>query len=219
MSKKYVLDTNVLLHDPQALLKFEDNDVVIPITVIEEIDAFKKDLNEIGRNARHVSRMLDELRSQGSLTSGVDLESGGTLKVDLFSAEYAKNLPPELHAERADNRILAVAVAQKDNFDGKVVFVTKDTNLRIKANALGLIAQDYQNDKVSIEELYSGTLELTVPSTEVDRFYGQGFVELPDQDFYPNQCVTLIDAGNPTRAGWITLSPNGSHLPAPRIVR
>ncbi|MCD6527744.1 MAG: PhoH family protein [Desulfuromonas sp.] len=198
MSKKYVLDTNVLLHDPQALLKFEDNDVIIPITVIEEIDTFKKDLNEIGRNARHVSRMLDELRSQGSLTAGVPLVSGGTLKVVLFTDDHARKLPPELRVERSDNRILAVAVSLNHNSDSKVIFVTKDTNLRIKANALGLVAQDYQNDKVSIEELYSGTLDLTLPSVEVDRFYGQGYLELPDQSFFPNQCMTLIDTANPS---------------------
>jgi PhoH-like ATPase len=196
MPKKYVLDTNVLLHDPQALLKFEDNDVVIPITVIEEIDTFKKDLNEIGRNARHVSRMLDNLRAQGSLTQGVELESGGKLTVILFTQDHVKLLPPELRIERGDNRILAVAVALQENSADKVIFVTKDTNLRIKANALGLVAQDYQNDKVSIDELYSGTLELHISTAEIDRFYGQGYLELPDHELKPNQCLTLIDETN-----------------------
>jgi len=93
MTKKFILDTNVLLHDPQAYLKFEDNEVYIPITVIEEIDTFKKDLNEIGRNARHVSRMLDKLRTKGSLTEGVALENGGTLTVVLIADGYVGNLP------------------------------------------------------------------------------------------------------------------------------
>ena len=81
MKKTYILDTNVLLHDPQSIFKFEDNDLVIPITVIEEIDGFKKDLSETGRNARHVSRILDALRQQKPLMEGVPLESGGTLRV------------------------------------------------------------------------------------------------------------------------------------------
>lgn len=196
MLKKFILDTNVLLHDPQAFLKFEDNDVIIPITVIEEIDSFKKDLNEIGRNARHVSRMLDALRSKGSLTAGVPLESGGTLTVILYTQVLAKDFPPELRMERGDNRILAVAVSLKQSCDCQVIFVTKDTNLRIKANAFGLIAQDYENDKVAIEELYSGTAERTVASTVIDRFYGQGFLEEPTTDLQPNQCLTLIDESN-----------------------
>ncbi|OQY18352.1 MAG: phosphate starvation-inducible protein PhoH [Desulfobacteraceae bacterium 4572_35.1] len=195
--KKFILDTNVLLHDPQAILRFEDNEVYIPITVIEEIDTFKKDLNEIGRNARYVSRVLDNLRSKGSLTEGVPLENGGRLIVTLYPQQHANKLPPELQMSRADNRILAVAVALNDCSDCQVIFVTKDTNLRIKANALGLTAQDYENDKVSIEELYSGTVERIVPATEVDRFYGQGFLDEPDTtELLPNQCITLIDETN-----------------------
>ncbi|MFO7830721.1 MAG: PhoH family protein [Desulfuromonadaceae bacterium] len=207
MTKKFILDTNVLLHDSQAMYKFDDNEVVIPITVIEEIDTFKKDLNEIGRNARHVSRQLDELREIGGLTQGVALENGGSLRVVLFSKNYADKLPPGLKSEREDNRILAIAVAEMENCDYPVVFVTKDTNLRIKADAMGLKAQDYESDKVSISELYSGTAEIVVPASEIDRFYGQGYLEFDnaaDKDgnkLYPNQCVTLIDAGNPSHTG------------------
>ncbi len=197
MTKKFILDTNVLLHDPQAYLKFSDNEVYIPITVIEEIDTFKKDLNEIGRNARYVSRMLDQLRAKGSLTDGVPLENGGKLIVVLFPRQYADKLPDALSFDRADNRILAVAVALNTNTDSKVVFVTKDTNLRIKANALGLIAQDYESDKVSIDELYSGTLDRLVTGSVVDQFYEQGYLEEADStSLLPNQCVMLIDETN-----------------------
>ncbi len=195
MAKIFVLDTNVLLHDPQAYLKFHDNEVCIPITVIEEIDTFKKDLNEIGRNARHVSRMLDAMRDKGCLTDGVQMDNGGTLRVLLYTRQMKENIPPALNIDRADNRILALAVAL-NNSDSKVVFVTKDTNLRIKANALGLTAEDYENDKVSIEELYSGLSELPLPSSDVDRFYGQGYLEAETLQLRPNQCVTLVDEGN-----------------------
>jgi len=199
MTKKFILDTNVLLHDPQAYLKFEDNEVYIPITVIEEIDTFKKDLNEIGRNARHVSRMLDKLRVKGSLTDGVTLENGGTLTVVLLSNHLESNLPTELEFSRADNKILSVAVGLSKKTDSKVIFVTKDTNLRIKANALGLVAQDYENDKVSIDELYTGTDERIVAATEVDRFYGQEYFDEDEATtLLPNQCITLVDEGKPT---------------------
>jgi PhoH-like ATPase len=197
MKKVYILDTNVFLHDPLAMLRFEDNDVVVPITVIEEIDTFKKEQSEIGRNARQLSRQLDSFRQQAHLTEGVSLESGGTLKVVLFTTEAYNMLPPELQTDKADNRILAVALQMKAECECPVVFVTKDTNLRIKADAVGLDAQDYESDKVSIEDLYSGTAEIEVDKNEVDRFYGQGYLDLA-ADLLPNQCVTLVEAGNPS---------------------
>jgi PhoH-like ATPase len=197
MKKTYVLDTNVLLHDPQALFKFEDNDLVIPITVIEEIDHFKKDLSETGRNARQISRILDGFRERAHLTSGVPLEKGGTLKVEIYTEEALKRLPPELRADQGDNRILAVALELKEGSECPVIFVTKDTNLRIKADALGLTAEDYESDKVSIEELYSGTAEVLVEKDEVDRFYGQGYLNL-ESEFYPNQFITLAETTNPS---------------------
>jgi len=197
MKKVFILDTNVLLHDPQAMLKFEDNDVVIPITVIEEIDTFKKDLSEIGRNARQVSRLLDSFRASAHLIDGVTLEGGGKLQVVLYTEPAMKRLPPELRSDRGDNRILAVAMQMKDDCQCPVIFVTKDTNLRIKADAVGLTAQDYESDKVAIEELYPGTAEVQVGREEVDRFYGQGYLDI-EGDFFPNQYVTLADAGNPS---------------------
>jgi PhoH-like ATPase len=197
MKKTYVLDTNVLLHDPEALYRFEDNDVIIPITVIEEIDRFKKELSETGRNARQFSRLMDALREKGKLVDGVELEHGGHLKVELYTHESLKGLPPELQTERGDNRILAVALDLKKACDWPVVFVTKDTNLRIKADAVGLTAEDYESDKVSIEDLYSGTADVMLSREEVDRFFGQGYLDLTDE-FLPNQCLTLIDAANPS---------------------
>ncbi|HXV21822.1 MAG TPA: PhoH family protein [Desulfuromonadales bacterium] len=197
MKKTYILDTNVLLHDPQAIFRFEDNDLVIPITVIEEIDRFKKDQSEIGRNARQISRLLDGFRKQAHLIDGVTLEKGGVLKVAIFTEEALKRLPPELRSDQGDNRILAVAMKMKEESPFPVVFVTKDTNLRIKADAVGLPAEDYESDKVSIDELYSGTAQLLVEKEEVDRFYGQGYLDSPEE-FLPNQYVTLVEAANPS---------------------
>lgn len=197
--KNFVLDTNVLLYDPQAIFKFEENNIIIPITVIEEVDRFKKDMNETGRNARQVSRYLDDMRKIGSLSSGITLETGGMLRVEMYEEKIMKRLPPELREERGDNRILAVAVKiLEENGGAPVVFVTKDTNLRIKADAIGLKAEDYESDKVDIEELYPGFTEIDVAADTVDRFHGQGWVELPGQTFFPNQCVTLRDEANPS---------------------
>jgi PhoH-like ATPase len=197
MKKTYILDTNVLLHDPQAIFRFDDNDLVIPITVIEEIDRFKKDQSEIGRNARQISRLLDGFRKQAHLIEGVTLEKGGVLKVAIFTEEALKRLPPELRSDQGDNRILAVALKMQEQSQFPVVFVTKDTNLRIKADAVGLPAEDYESDKVSIDELYSGTAQLMVEKEEVDRFYGQGYLESPEE-FLPNQFVTLVETINPS---------------------
>jgi PhoH-like ATPase len=198
--KHFILDTNVLLYDPHAVFKFEENEIIIPITVIEEIDRFKKDMNEIGRNARQISRILDDFRKKGSLATGIDLGSGGNLRVELYNTELSKLLPPELSEQRGDNRILAVAMDIKNrNGRAPVILVTKDTNLRIKADAIGLNAEDYESDKVQIEELYSGFFEVEVTPDIIDRFYGQGWVEAPGS-LYPNQFVTLKDKENPSHS-------------------
>ncbi len=196
--KHFILDTNVLLYDPHAVYRFEENEIIIPITVIEEIDRFKKDMNETGRNARLISRILDDFRKKGSLATGIGLESGGTLRVELYNTELAKLLPPELSEQRGDNRILAVAVDIKNkNGRAPVILVTKDTNLRIKADAIGLKAEDYESDKVHIEELYTGFAELEAGPDVIDRFYGQGWVDA-EWPLYPNQFVTVRDRENPS---------------------
>lgn len=198
--KTFVLDTNVLLHDPHALYRFEENAIVIPITVIEEIDKFKKDMNETGRNARQVSRLLDDLRSTGSLSKGVTLESGGTLRIEIYEQQAIKSLPAGL-TDSNDNRILAVAMDLKSRSAVEaVILVSKDTNLRIKADALGLVAEDYESDKVEIEELFKGTAELKVTAEQVDRFHGQGWLD-GISSLLPNQFVTLFDETNLNHTG------------------
>jgi len=198
MKKIFVLDTNVLLHDPRAIFSFEDNDVVIPIVVIEELDKFKKDVNEIGRNARQVSRILDEYRQKGKLSQGVKLDQGGCLRVEL-NHQSPERLPSELIATKADNRILATALNLKhDNLP--VILVTKDTNLRIKADALGMRAEDFESDTIEINELYPGEAELQVEPGAIDAFYSNG--ELPptaDPKPFPNQFMMLKNSANPSQ--------------------
>ncbi|MBE9157581.1 PhoH family protein [Nodosilinea sp. LEGE 06152] len=197
MKKVFVLDTNVLLHDPMAMFRFEDNDVVLPITIIEELDRFKKGTADTGRNARYVSRTLDELRQQGSLVQGVPLEQGGTLKVALCHRDTLRQLPAELEGDQGDNAILAVAMEYKHHHDMPVVLVSKDTNLRIKADAVGLVAEDYETDKVDIDDLYTGTLEVMTSAEAISQLFGDGHLRL-DVPLYPNQAITLVDEANPT---------------------
>ncbi len=196
MKKNYVLDTNVLLHDPDASLGFADNNVSIPITVIEEIDRFKKGLDEIGRNARMASRILDGLRQKGDLRDGVENEGGGILRVQ-FGGKGVDLLPSDLALAKEDNRILAVCLLLKENEDLPVVLVSKDTNLRIKANAIGVHAEDYEKGKVQLEEMYTGTSRVTLPAAAMDHFFKDGGVPV-DDELYDNQFVLLVDEESPT---------------------
>ena len=147
MKKTYVLDTNVVLHDPLAIYKFEENEVVIPIFVIEEVDQFKKELSELGRNARTIVRILDELRAQegASLQAGVVLrETGGVLRVSVPKVE-----PRRGGHGAMDNAILQAALDLRDaSPEQPVVFITMDSNLRIRADVLGLRAENYDVEAV-----------------------------------------------------------------------
>ncbi len=210
--KNFILDTNVLLHDPQSLFKFQDNNIIIPITVIEEVDRFKKDMNETGRNARMVSRILDAMREKGSLAGGVTMPGGGSLRVEMFTEKYFKNLPVDLRVDNGDNRIIAVAQDVRDRFpDTVTIFVTKDSNLRIKADAIGLIAEDYESDKVDIQDLYSGTRSIDVLPEAIDRFYGQGWLEAP-AGLSPNEFITIVDSSNPCHSAICRNDPANSRI-------
>ena len=173
MPKTYVLDTNVLLHNPSALFSFEENHVVIPLAVVEEIDNQKKRQDEIGRNARLVSQELDNLRSKGRLALGVRLASNGSLRIEV-NHQDRKNFPAALDAAKYDNRILAVVLNLKEQEKGPVILVTKDLNLRIKADVLGIAAEDFSNDKVDYLHLYTGVGETLVSSAELDDFFREG---------------------------------------------
>ncbi len=212
MIKHYVLDTNVLLHNPNALFLFQDNHVIIPITVIEEIDRFKKELSEIGRNARLTSRHLDTLRTRGNLMKGVALDNGGSLHVDV---EKQKDLSLNglLLEAKSDNRILLVALQeQKRHPEERTILVTKDTNLRIKADALGLEAQDFQNSKVNIDELYTGMVKLEVDGEMIDDLYEDEELTIEDHDLYANQFVHLVDQGDPNHTALARMDNNAQKL-------
>jgi len=197
MKKNYVLDTNVLLHDPHAIFKFEDNDVVLPIFVIEEIDHFKREGTERGRNARAVARLIDELRARnGSLAKGVPLEKGGTLRVALPTRSYG--LPIALDTTKADAAILQIAIDVRDAApETPTILVTMDTNLRVRADALGVPSENFENQRVQVDQLDLGMRELEVPAETIDAFYNKKEAPLPEGVLLnPNVCVQMRDAAD-----------------------
>lgn len=170
MEKIFVLDTNVVIHDPNAVYNFGKNKVVIPITVIEEIDSLKKGMDEKGRNARFISRLLDKLREQNSLSDGVKIKTGGTLVVSL-SHKVSADLNNDLITDKNDNLIIGTALhIQKENPKKIVTLVSKDANVRIKADTLGIIAENYEHEKVNFEELYTGILKYETDKEEIQEF-------------------------------------------------
>jgi PhoH-like ATPase len=208
--KNYILDTNVLLHDPNSLLNFADNYVHIPIEVIEEIDRFKRESTELGRNARTVSRMLDGFRGDGSLSEGVKLPNGGKLKIGFHKHDPAL----DSNGPSVDNRILSYAAGiQKSQPKNEAIMVSKDINLRIKADALGLKAEDYETDRVFITDLYTGMVESTVSAEKMASFRANGELELNSgKKYFPNEFCTLIDESNPKKAALTKVDATGTKL-------
>lgn len=200
MSKTYVLDTNVILHNPNAIFSFQDNHIVIPLAVIEEIDDQKKRQDEVGRNARLFSRLLDELRGRGPLSQGVALPNGGLIRVEV-NHTADNGLPREFDGHKYDNRILALAHALAKEGNGPVILVTKDLNLRIKADVIGVRAEDYFSDKVDYNELYRGFRTLYVEGEELNRFYREHGLQLSEEvTLYPREFVILKHSAHPSQS-------------------
>lgn len=178
LKKVYILDTNVLLQDPRSIFAFQENDVIIPAVVLEELDSKKRFVDEVGRNAREISRLLDKLREAGKLHTGVKLNNGGLLKVELNHRSILK-LQETFGEMTSDNRILAVAMNLQMEEQAKkekcpVILITKDVLLRVKADALGIDSQDFLSDKViENNKIYPGFFELSVDPTLIDRFFIQ----------------------------------------------
>ncbi len=214
--KTFVIDTNVLLYDPKSLDVFDEHELVIPITVIEEIDKFKKDLNETGRNARHVSRRLDELRRQGSLSRGVPMPNGGSIRVAMGSEEVV--LPQGFGPRTNDNVILSTVLAQcKARGQDNVVFVTRDTNMRIKADAMGVIAEDYEHAHISVDENYTGACDVTLPGARIGEVYSRGWIpftadEAVERGLHPNQFIVAHSEDNPSQTALLRYREGAGRL-------
>jgi len=189
--KTFVIDTNVLLHDPDAISKFKDNDVVIPFTVLEELDGMKRLSDELGKNARHVMRYIDGLKNRkaGDLHQGVKIENGITVRVYLETKNLDKKTFP-LPLDRSNNKILLAAFQIRETVE-KVVVVSKDFVLRVKAEAIGLEAEDYENLKASYENIYKGYRVIEVQKREIDNFFKDGFLTLEVTDLLPNEYCLL----------------------------
>jgi len=170
------LDTNVILYSPSAILSFGDNDVIIPEVVLEELDSFKKDKSDLGANARYASRLIDKLRKQGKLNEGIDLESGGRLRVEMN--HYDTKIPASWNSEKADNRILQVCKALKEQGED-VWLITKDIFQRIKADALDISVEDYYEKFVpEYDNQYTGRLEVFVSPEKLQEFYSNRSLEI-----------------------------------------
>jgi len=201
MVKNYVLDTNVLLHDPNSLFAFEDNNVIIPLPVLEELDGFKRKPGQLGANCREVVRNLDRLREKGELLEGIELEKGGKLKVLVYHKNNFE-IPPFLRRELKDNWILLYALRlSKEAEKGlETILVTKDINFRLKAEAIGINSQDYMKDKTEIEH-YQGFLDIQregLPTDVIDHFSQGEMIALKDlsldsEALHPNMYISLND--------------------------
>jgi PhoH-like ATPase len=209
VKKYFVLDTNVLLHNAAAINSFADNYVVLPMTVIEELDRFKSHSDELGRNARAVVRQLDALRAKGKLGKGVEMENGGTMKI---SMEEPADSASFLDMSVPDNRILSVAY--KLHKEGnKVIFVSKDINARLKADALGLGVQDFEKQKVNIDELYTGHRKEVVSREVIDEFYATKELTSEGFNLLPNEFVLLVDETDEKHTALVKANTQGKMLP------
>ena len=203
MSKIFVIDTNVLLHDPNSLFAFEDNELVIPLVVLDELDKKKNGPDETARHARMVIRSLDKMRVQGNIHKGVTNDRGGVIRVEL---NHKDKCPTDLDPQRPDNRIISVALGIKEEVGDtrKVILVTKDINLRVKCDALGVNTEDYNADSVAenASSIYEGSKELDVDDAIVDALYAEGFVDASGLgEFYPNQYVCIKSTITPKKSG------------------
>ena len=205
MEKTFVLDTNVILFDPQSIFKFGKNQVAIPFAVIEEIDCFKQERSENGRNSRHFSRLVDKLRRKGSLMEGIPLESGGTLLIafDHFPNGAQKKAHHFIDLNKTDNVILANTLALKKE-NSQTVLITKDTNLRLKADVLGISAEDYGQQRVATEDVYSGHRPLDIDKKFLETYKEKKRISLKKHKLedlvsgiYPNEYITLQEKNNP----------------------
>ena len=189
--KLFVIDTSVLLYDMKSIHSFPENDIIIPLMVLDELDRFKDKPGLLGESARYVNRFLDDLRAQGNINQGILLpESQQSIRVELRTSD---NILKGFDSSRGDNQIILTALLLKEeNADCQVKVITKDINLRVKCDAVGLHAEDYFKDDLDSDGHYNGWAKLTLTKEEIDDFYMKNKISVED-DLYENQFVV---AGN-----------------------
>lgn len=193
MAKKiFVIDTNVLLHDPKSLFAFQDNEVVIPLVVLDELDKVKQGHDEVARHARMVIRSLDKMRALGSIHDGVDTEDGGLVRVELNHRDHC---PADLDPNKVDNRLISVAIGlMKDHPNCPVTLITKDINLRVKCDALDVTTEDYNADSVAdnANAIYEGIKSIVVPEELIDEIHRDECASADGYgSFYENQYICM----------------------------
>lgn len=197
--KTFVIDTNVLLHDPESITRFPNGKVVIPLTVLEELDKLKRLPTELGKNARSVIRFLASIREQGGgdLHNGVELKNNATVR---FMLDYKTDYKSSFALSVNDNKIIMTAYLLWEQGE-KVVFVSKDIASRIKAEAVGLEAEDYENLKFKYENLYKGIRHEDFTKSQIDHFYKDGHLELNDHNYQANEYTVMSSEENSSAVG------------------
>jgi len=201
MSRKkiYVLDTSVYLTNADCIYTFKNNDIHVPLKVFEEIDKHKKRQDTVGAQARKIIRIWDELRSIGSLEKGIRIRKGlGIIKAISASGITQKDLPIDLDIKIPDHLIIATALKAKNKNTRKVILVSRDINMRVIADAIGLESEDFQNNQIvdTTENIFEGYTTVLVDDQVIDRFYEKQSVYLEDKRLYPNQYVMLVSNAN-----------------------
>ena len=208
VKKNILLDTSVCLTDSESIFKFENNDIYLPLKVLEEIDKHKKRQDSVGINARKIIRSLDEMRAKGNLQKGVRLGRGkGILKVVSYEMAHEADFPSDLNINIPDHVIIASAIAiAKLEPKRKTIVVSNDINMRVICDSLGLKAQDYKSEEVvtNTEELYDGFSQIVVDDETIDQFYLDDKIfldefDLEDENLSPNQYLLLSSVANPKK--------------------
>jgi len=198
MIKNYIIDTNVMVHDPDFIYNFEDNNIIIPIICIEELDNLKKREGIVGYHARSAAREINNLRKIGDLNQGVTLANGGTIRIELNNSDLSC-LPNGFDFNKNDTKILAITknISINDK-EISTILVTKDLYMAIKGDALGIVIQDYQNDKITADELYKGHRKITLSSKLMDEIQAGGIAMPSGFDFtlYPNEFLDITSSSD-----------------------
>ena len=222
--KNYVLDTSVYLTEATSIFKFGKNDIFVPLKVLEEIDGHKKRQDSVGANARHFIRILDELRTKGSLEKGVRIDKGlGILKVMSYSTLKDAIFPPDLDIRHPDHTIIATAKAiQTNEPNRKTILVSRDINMRVICDSVGMPSEDYTSEKAvkSSDELYNGFVVQAVDEQVIDRYYeGESIIiaeDEADEQWYPNQYIMMVSNANEKKSALAKFENH--HTPLKNVV-
>lgn len=195
MVKNYVIDTNVMIHDPNFMYHFSDNHVIIPVLAIEELDNLKRREGLVGFSARKVAKEIRNIMEQGDIQKGITLDNGGTIRVELNYMDTSV-LPNGVDVHKNDSKIIAVVLNMQKHTDEETILVTKDLYMSIKANSLGAHVEDYQNDRITSEDVYKGYQDIVMTSDEMNLIYSGG-CPLPQELrglVYPNEFFHIKSA-------------------------